>query len=168
MLSPEQLNHLITENESLQVQIKELNAILFEREQELEIQKENAAAAAELRSMLDVQLDELQTMQNHIGEKQQQAEGAVERELELEQELTAAARLQQLYNALLQEYAYSQSQLTDIQAQLEELDTRNRLLQQIAGKIGVVESHLANTVIERDELKARVAMLETTQRTREL
>ena len=163
MLSPEQLNRLITENESLQVQIQELNDILSEREQELEILKENAAAVAELRSMLDVQLDELQTMQNHIGEKQQQAEGAVERELELEQELTAAARLQQLYNDLVQQYAYSQSQLTDIQAQLEELESRNLLLQQIAGKIGEVESHLANTVIERDELKARITMLENTQ-----
>ena len=163
MLSTEQLNRLITENESLQVQIQELNDILSEREQELEILKENAASAAELRSMLDVQLDELQTMQNHIGEKQQQAEGAVERELELEQELTAAARLQQLYNDLGQQYAYSQSQLMDIQAQLEELESRNRSLQQIAGKIGEVESHLANTVIERDELKARITMLENTQ-----
>ena len=168
MLSQEQLYQLIAENESLQVQLKELNEILSEREEELEIWKKNAAEAAELRSMLDVQLDEFQTMQNQIGEKQQQVEGAVERELELEQELTEAAKLQQLYNNLLQEYSYAQAQLNEIQAQLLEENRRNRSLQEIAGKIGEVESRLANTVIERDVLKARIVLLENDQDSLEL
>ena len=41
--------------------------------------------------------------------------GAEERELELQQELTEAARLQQKYNDLVQQYAYLDSQFTDIQ-----------------------------------------------------
>ena len=168
MLSQEQLNQLIAENESLQVQVKELNEILSEREEELEIWKKIAGEAAELRSMLDVQLDEFQTMQNQIGKKQQQVEGAVERELELEQELTEAAKLQQLYNELLQECSYVQAQLNDAQAQLLELERRNRSLQNIAGKIGEVESRLANTVIERDALKIRVVLLENDQNSHEL
>jgi hypothetical protein len=164
MLSEDQLYRLITENESLQLQVKELTEILSEREEELELLKKNADDVASLRSMLDGQLDELHSMQNEIGQKQQQVEGAAERELELEQELTEAAKLQQLFNDLLQEYAYSQAQLNDIQEQLLELNKRNRILQQIAGKVGEVESQLANTLLEKDELRARVALLENKQK----
>ena len=167
MISEDQLYRLIAENESLQVQIKELNEILAQREEELELLKENASRAAELRSMLDVQLDELQAMQNHLGQKQQQVEGAAERELELELELTEAAKSQQMYNDLVQQYAYTESQLVDIQVQLSELDSRNRQLLKIAGRIGELESNLANTLIERDVLKTRISMLENSPTTKE-
>jgi len=160
MLSEDQLYRLITENESLQAQVKELNEILEIREEELAMLKKNASDAAALRSMLDVQLDEFHTMQNEIGEKQQQVEGAAERELELEQELTEAAKLHQLYNELLQEYAYSQAQLNDAQEQLLDLNRKNRQLQEIAVRVGEVESELANTLIERDELKAKINLIE--------
>ena len=101
--------------------------------------------------------------QRSIGERQQQVEGAAERELELEQELTEAAKLQQSYNDLLQEYAYSQAQLNDIQLQLLELNKKNRTLLEIAAKVGEVESELANMLEERDELKARINLLENKQ-----
>ena len=85
----------------------------------------------------------------------------------MELELTEAARSQQMYNDLVQQYAYTESQLVDIQVQLSELDSRNRQLLKIAGRIGELESHLANTVIERDVLKARISMLESTPATKE-
>ena len=160
MLTEDQLYRIITENESLQAQVKELNEILAEREDELELLKKNAGDIASLRSMLDMQLDEFHSMQNQIGDKQQQAEGAAERELELEQELTEAAQLQQLYNEVLQEYSYAQAQLNDSLEKLLELSKRNRHLQEIAGKIGEVESELANALSERDQLKARITLLE--------
>ena len=163
MLSEEQLYRFITEIESLQAQVKELNEILAIREEELELLKKNAGDMAALKSELDVQLDEFHTMQNVIGEKQQQVEGAAERELELEQELTEAAKLQQLYNELLQEYAYAQAQLNDTQEQLLELNKKNRILLAIAGKVGEVESELANTSFERDQLRSRIAFLENKQ-----
>ncbi|HMD00865.1 MAG TPA: hypothetical protein VKH37_11965, partial [Ferruginibacter sp.] len=62
MLSQEQLQHLITENENLQAQVKELNLILSVREEELEYLKNNASEVAELRSRLDMQLDDFQSM----------------------------------------------------------------------------------------------------------
>ena len=163
MLSQQQLDQLITENDSLKAQVDELNDILLLREEELELLRSEAAVAVELRSKLDQQLNELQSMQNHIGEKQQQAEGATERELEMEQELTEAARLYQRYNGLIEQYNHTEAQLFDIQEQLANLDKKNQLLQQIADRIGEIESHLANTVMERDELKARIAVLENAQ-----
>jgi chromosome segregation ATPase len=167
MLTEDQLYRIITENESLQAQVKELSEILSEREEELELMKKNAGDIASLRSMLDMQLDEFHSMQNEIGVKQQQVEGAAEREQELAQELTEAAQLQQLYKEVLQEYAYAIAQLNDTQEQLLELNKRNRHLQEIAGKIGEVESELANTLIERDQLKSRIALLENKRNSNE-
>jgi hypothetical protein len=160
MLSQEQLKQLISENHSLQVQLEESNLILIEREEELELMKESASRVGELKSLLETRLDELHSMQNHIGEKEQEAEGAVERELELQQELTEAARLQQQYDELAREYTYLETRFNDIQEEVKALKSRNMLLQQIAVRIGELESHLANTVMERDELAARVGVLE--------
>ncbi|MEI7735052.1 MAG: hypothetical protein WCI49_06270, partial [Ferruginibacter sp.] len=106
MLSADQIQQLITENESLQVQVNDLNYILNEREEEIAALKKAASAAAELRSMVDTQLDDMQLMQNHIGKQQRQAMGAEERELELQEELTQAIKLQHQYNDLFQQYTY--------------------------------------------------------------
>jgi DNA repair exonuclease SbcCD ATPase subunit len=163
MLSAEQIQQLITENESLQVQVNDLNYILAEREQEIAELKQNYATDAELRSMIDMQLDELHLMQNRIGKQQQQAAGAEEREFELQQELTQAAKLQQQYGELFQQYTYISTQLDDVQQELIKVKKRNGMLQQIAVKIGEVESTLEILTQERDELKGKVIQLERLQ-----
>ena len=153
MLTTEQVKQLILENELLQVQLQEVNEVLFEREQELLLWKENNAETSNLQSRLDMQLDELQSMQNLIGLKQQQAEGAKERELQMYEELTELAELLRQYNELLQEHIYLQTQLAGLKLQVEDLKAGNLRLQKIADKIGELESQLANTVIEKNELK---------------
>lgn len=153
MLTTEQVKQLILENELLQVQLQEVNEVLFEREQELLLWKENNAETSNLQSRLDMQLDELQSMQNLIGLKQKQAEGAKERELQMYEELTESAELLRQYNELLQEHIYLQTQLAGLKLQVEDLKAGNLRLQKIADKIGELESQLANTVIEKNELK---------------
>ena len=153
MLTTEQVKQLILENELLQVQLQEVNEVLFEREQELLLWKENNAETSNLQSRLDMQLDELQSMQNLIGLKQQQAEGAKEREQQMYEELTESAELLRQYNELLQEHIYLQTQLAGLKLQVEDLKAGNLRLQKIADKIGELESQLANTVIEKNELK---------------
>lgn len=163
MLSTEQIQQLIVENESLQVQLQELDYILEIKEEELAEFKKIASAATEMRSMLDTRLDELQLMQNRIGKQQQQAEGAEDRELELQQELTQAIQLQHQYNDLFQQYTYVNTQLTDIQEELAAVKKKNKMLQQIAVKVGELESTLENLTLERDELKNRIYTLENEQ-----
>ena len=158
MLSEEQLKQVISENEYLQVQLQDVNDILIKREQELLIINEYADEASELRSKLEVQLNELHSMQNRIGEKQRQALGAEEREIELQEELTTSAKLQQQYNELLQENTYMQTQLSDLNFQVEELNARCIELQKIANRIGELESKLSITTIERDELKTALSV----------
>ncbi|MGC4101283.1 hypothetical protein [Ferruginibacter sp.] len=160
MLPNEEIQVLVIENERLQIQLQELNYILAEREQEIAEFKKNKAEDTELRSLLDIHLEELQLMQNRIGKQQRQAAGAEERELELQQELTEAARFQQQYSELFQQYTYASTQLEDLQQEIAKLKKRNAMLQQIAVKIGEMESNMEIITLERDELKARVAELE--------
>ena len=163
MLSAAQIEQVIAENERLQVQLEEVNYILLLREQEIAELKSRIIDGAELRSTLDMQLEELQLMQNRIGKHQQKAAGAEEREFELQQELTQAVRIQQDYNDLFQQYTYINTQLEDIQAELAKVKKRNAMLQQIAVKIGEMESNMENITMERDELKAKLAELERMQ-----
>jgi predicted nucleic acid-binding Zn-ribbon protein len=163
MLSAGQIQQLIGENERLQVQINDLNYMLAEREQEIAELKKYQSEETALRSMLDLQLDEMQLMQNRIGKHQQQAAGAEEREFELQQELTQAARMHQQYSELFQQYTYVNTQLDDIQQELLKVKKRNTMLQQIAVKIGEHESTLENLTLERDELKEKLYQLEKLQ-----
>lgn len=163
MLSADQIQQIIAENERLQVQINDLNYMLSEREQEIAELKRFQSDETALRSMLDLQLDELQIMQNRIGKHQQLAAGAEEREFELQQELTQAARMQQQYSDLFQQYTYVNTQLDDVQQELLKVKKRNNMLQQIAVKIGEMESTVENLTMERDELKEKLLVLERSQ-----
>ncbi len=157
MFSNEQILQIIAENESLQAEVKELNEILEIKAEEIAELKKNLREDTELRSRLDLQLDELHLMQNRIGQHQQKAAGAEEREWELQQELTQAAKLQQQYNTLFQQYTYTTTQLADVQEQLAKLKKRNSMLQQIAVKIGEMESSMEIITQERDALKDKLS-----------
>lgn len=163
MLTEQQIQQIIKENESLQVQVNDLNYILADKEAEIAAFKKVAAENAELRSMLDMQLDEIHHMQNRIGKHQQQAAGAEEREFELQQELTDAAKLYHQYTDLLQQYTYASTQLTDLQEQLAVLKKRNNMLQQIAVKIGEMESTVELLTVEREDLLFKIKELEKLQ-----
>ena len=167
MLTEDQIKKIISLNDSLQVQLEDANTMLAAREKEIDYLNSELAEATDLRSRLDGQLGEIESFQNKLGIKQQQALGAEEREIELQQELTEMARLNKQYNELIQDYAYLQSQFKDIQAQLAALNERNFQLQQIAGRIGELESMLENTKMERDDLKTRLAALESQKYLRE-
>ena len=167
MLSEEQLRKIISANESLQVQLDDANAVLAAREQEIDFLHNELSEAAALRSKLDGQLNEIESIQEQIYKKDQQAAGAVEREIELQYELTDYAKLNKQYNELIQDYAYLQSRFNDIQSQLTALNARNFELQQIAGKIGELESMLGISMLERDELKSRITELESQKYLRE-
>ena len=167
MLTEDQIKKIISLNDSLQVQLEDANTMLAAREKEIDYLNSELAEATALRSRLDGQLGEIESFQNKLGIKQQQALGAEEREIELQQELTEMARLNKQYNELIQDYAYLQSQFKDIQAQLAALNERNFQLQQIAGRIGELESMLENTKMERDDLKTSLAALESQKYLRE-
>lgn len=156
MLSEEQIKKLISANESLQVQLADANEMLGAREKEIAFLNAQLGTSTALRSQLDGHLAEMESIQNQLGEKQQSAKGAEEREFVLHQELTGMAQLNKEYNELVQDYAYLQSQYRDILAQLNALQQQNLKLEHVAGSTGALQSRLDSCLLERDILKERV------------
>lgn len=159
MLTNEQIKQLLTENEALRVQLQEVTEILAIREEELALLKQNASDFAELQSKYNGQLNNLASMQNHIGTKQQHLEGAANREKELQEELADAYQLKEEYDMLLQEYAASQSQLNDVQRRLEEISSRNAELEQTARNAAILQSELEIATIEKETLQLKIEQL---------
>jgi chromosome segregation ATPase len=161
MLSAEQIKQIISANESLRVQLADANAMLAAREEEIEFLAAELADSVALRSKIDGQQDEIESIRNRLGEKQQASKGAEEREEELQRELTEMAALNKDYGELLQDYAYLQSQFKDIQGQLTAMKAGSLQLEQYARRMGELESMLQNSVLERDSLKERIRVLES-------
>ena len=161
MLSDQQIKQLLNENETLLAELKEANEILGIKEEELALLKEESASVAELQSLYQNRLNDLGIMQNYIGIKQQQAEGAAEREKELQAELTDAYGLKGEYDALLQEYAALRSELNDTKMQLSRLKERNNILEQTAKKAAELQSDVDVMIIEKETLQLRIAQLES-------
>lgn len=160
MLSEEQIKKIISANESLQVQLADANRMLAAREEEIDFLNTELAESTALRSKLDGQQAQIESIQDQLGQKQQAAKGAEEREFELHQELTGMALLNKQYNELVQDYAYLQSQYKDILAQLTDLQHNNLKLEKAAGSIGELQSRLENSLLERDVLKEKINALE--------
>lgn len=161
MLSEEQIRKLVAANDSLQVQLADANAMLASRNSEIEFLHAELSEATALRSRLEGQQDELESIQNRLNEKQLTAKAAEQRGLELHQELSGIAELNKDYNMLLQDYAYLQSQYKDILARLTSVEERNMQLQQLAGRVGELESELENSLLESDSLKRKLVALES-------
>jgi chromosome segregation ATPase len=157
MLSAEQIGQLITENTNLQMQVLELNTALSVQEEELARLRTEVSGVAELQSLYDAQLDELERLKDLIGRKQQHAEGAFDRQRELENELADAVKLQEEYHTVAEQLAGKLAQVEDLEFQLTQLAEENRVLQKKAERIGELESQLANAVMERDDLVNRMA-----------
>ncbi len=160
MLSEEQIKKIVSANESLQVQLADANAMLTAREEEIEFLNSELAEATALRSKLDGQLAQIESIETELGQKKQAAKGAEEREFELHQELTGMALLNKQYSELIQDYAYLQSQYKDILAQLIALQNNNLQLEKAAGSIGELQSRLENSLLERDVLLGKISTLE--------
>ncbi len=163
MLSQQQIQQIISENEALQAQVKELEEILSLREEELELLREQAAGAAALRSQLDLRLEEMAFMQNQLGKQQRKTAGAESREMELQQELVDSVQLLHQYTNLKQQYLYTSTQLEDLQEELATLKRKNNMLQGIAVQVGELESKVENLSFERDILLEKLTAFENIQ-----
>lgn len=162
MLSADQIKAILLQNESLQAEVQELNEILAIKDEEMTELRKKGDENAALRSMVDIHLEELQFMQNRIGKHQQKAAGAEDREMELHHELTQAAKVQHQYNDLLRQYTYISTQLDDVQEELTKVKKRNAMLQQIAVKIGEMESTVEMLAEEKELLQYKITVLEKT------
>ena len=134
MLTNEQIQKILSENDHLRVQLNEANEILALREEEIEILKQNDTDIAELRSQMEGQLNQAHSLQNIIGQKQKQAFGAAKREQELEDELIDASKLLHKYSDLKQHYTHLSIKINDLEEQLVVMNKRNETLENLLNK----------------------------------
>lgn len=163
MLTEQQIQQVLKENEALQKQVNELEEILALKDEELELLRLQASETAALRSQLDLRLEELVNMQNKIGQQQRKTAGAEQREIELQDELADSIHLLQQQRDLKQQYIYVNTQLEDLQEELTALKKKNSTLQTITKHAAELESMVENLVFERDILLEKLAAVENTE-----
>lgn len=135
---------LLAENKSQEARLEDYAKIINSRNNEIDMLQTMISDANEYRSTMDNQVKELKDLQGYISNLQQLVEGA--------SNMTTGGQHQsgsngsagrQLENFKLNS-AYSQSQITDLQTQLLDMNKRNLLLQQQNSRIAELESLLAN------------------------
>jgi chromosome segregation ATPase len=154
------VKQLVAENTSLKARLEEYQYSIVSKEKELHELKLTIANSNEIRSSLDNKIFELELLQNYMGDMEKEAAGAVNREQELRQQVGHAISVSHQLQDLKQQYTYLQTQVTDQQTQLQELNNRNLLLQQQTSRIALLETLLADAEQERDEWKALAGLKE--------
>ena len=116
-----------------------------------EIEKEKSKWSG-LQSDYDARLNDIQSMQNNIGELQRQLEAATSREKELELSLVAEINAKKNLTHLESENARLKSENDDLRKQLVEIHNKERELE-----IGISRLHeLENQVATYEEEKAKM------------
>lgn len=153
MLSDEQIKQLKSENELLQLQLQDVNYMISIREEELEILRAKAKNAVRLQSQLEGTFNELGQMQNFIGRKQQEAEGAARREAAMEEEIIQSINMERDYYDIKSQFASANAALSDINHQLSEAADIHKELAKANAHIAELESSLEIAAEEKELLK---------------
>jgi len=159
MLSEEQIKQLKSENDLLQLQLQDVNYMIRIREEELEILRSKAKNAVGLQSQLEGTFYELEQMQNFIGRKQQEADGAARREAAMEEEIIQSINMEKEYYNIKSSFASANAALLDINSQLSESAHIYKELAKANASIAELESNLAIAEEEKDLLKYEMEKL---------
>ena len=139
------------ENKSLQARLEDYAIIINSRDREIDMLQKMLTEANEYRSSVDNELRELKELQQYLGNLQLQATIAdyvvPGRQQQAGEKVSAERQLENLRIA----YTDLQSQLTVLQKQLQEMNSRNLQLQLQTSRIAELESRLANAEEERDD-----------------
>jgi predicted nucleic acid-binding Zn-ribbon protein len=146
--------HLNAENASLKVLLEGFRQSLTAKNQQYAVLQQQTLAAAEQYSDYESRFEELEMLKNRIRELMQKAEGAVERESELEKEVSLSISTSFQLEEIRSQYKYLQVQLNDLTERLHQLINQNIMQQQYAGRIAELESLLANAEEEIETLKS--------------
>lgn len=153
MLSEEQIKHLKSENDLLQLQLEDVNYMIGLREEELEILRAKAKHAVMLQSQLESTFDELGQMQQFIGKQQQQAEGASRREAAMEDEIIQSINIEKEYYTVRDRFASATAALNDINTELTDAANIYKELAKANSRIAELESSIDIATEEKKLLK---------------
>ncbi len=146
----EHIQKLASENEYLQVQLKDLNELIEVREEELELLREKARAGVEMQSRLENTLNEINQLQNFIGQKQMEVEGATRRENAMEEEVLNSLQIEKEYYDIKDKLQSNTVALLDTQ---QELKAASELYKELAGAKAKIAELTSTLEIQKEEIE---------------
>ncbi|HOZ77503.1 MAG TPA: hypothetical protein PLY34_05875 [Ferruginibacter sp.] len=144
---------LLAENATLKGILQEYQQAAVSKNTEQKELEEKASAGAELKSYYDLQTQELKYVRSYVNELMQKAEGAAEREADLEKQVSLGVSTGYQLEEIKSKYSLLQVQLDDLGERLQELKTQHIIQQQQVSRIAELESMLANAEEEIEHLK---------------
>jgi len=156
MLTEKQLQQLKSENEYLQIQLEDVNSAIKQKEEELEILRETAGMAAELKSKLDANLMELSQIQANMAYRDEQGTYSEVRLEELEKELFDSIKDQLKCKDAFKENQSLQASLLDTTKELNDASSIYKKMQQLKVILAETHSNLEIANLEIGSLKAEL------------
>jgi len=156
MLSDEEIKQLKSENESLRLQLEDINYLINSREEELDLLRDKLNQMAQLRSELDANLDHIVQMQNNLNAYERKTKGALKREASLEDELVQSVEMEKSFYEIKEKYESSKAAIRDMDIELGDAMTMYRQLSDANSRIAELESINEILTMENDNLKLDV------------
>jgi len=153
MLTEEQLDHLRSNNELLQLELDDLELIIKQREQELNKLRESAEKVKELQSRLDMNLIEFEQYQMELLKEKKQTHLQSERLKSMEEELFQTIQQQIQQEKEIQALKSVKADLDFTESELKEADKCYEALRQAHTELGKTKSLLELAQIEIQNLK---------------
>ena len=159
MISKDDIQQLKSENELLQIQLQDITEMINIREEELDILRKKAAYTVLLQSTLDGNLEQINQMQNFIGEQQRKVSGSAKREAAMEDEIIQQIGMEKEFYNIRDKYESSKAAIKDLDNELAETATMYRQLATSITRVAELESSLEITLMENRDLKEKLEKL---------
>jgi len=163
MLSEDEIQQLKSENELLQLQLQDITEMINIREEEIQVLRKKAAQTVELRSELDGNLEEINQMQNIIGDQQRKAAGAAKREVAMENEIIQSLEMEKEFYTIRDKYESARAAITDLDNELAETSSMYRQLATAISRVAELESSLEIALLENKHLNEKLDELSKDQ-----
>lgn len=156
MLSKDDMQQLKAENELLQLQLQDITEMINIREEELEILRKKASFTVMLQSTLDGNLDQIEQMQNNLGEQQRKVAGAARREVAMENEIIQSLEMEKEFYNIKDKYSSARAAINDLDNEIAESSSMYRQLAASISRVAELESSLEITLLENERLKQKL------------
>lgn len=154
LIETEQLvARLAAENEILKQLLHEEQQVATIKNMQQRDLETKVSEGAAIKSHFDLQTEELKIAKNYVNELMQKAEAAVQKEDELEKQLTLSVSAGYQLEEIKTKYNHLSAQLNDLTERLQQMNSLHTIQSQYAGRIAELESLLANAEEEIEKLK---------------
>lgn len=154
----QELQELQSNKTLLQVQLKDLNELIADREEELDLLRQKADETARLKSVLDNAIGEIEFLQESIDEEKKGNYESLQL-AELEKELLAVLKENQQYEEQLRQKQSLQANLQQAEDELGMAMDYYTKCRQLQEKLSITQSNLELAELEMEDMKILIAQL---------